>query len=180
MSKMLPTDEFNKVNACGGGGGGDETSSNQIGSGAWYGTAAVDINISTYCNIEQTQLDFGTQPHLHKPLTSSVDVHVDCSGGTDYDVTIDSGLHSINGQRRMQQQKADNPAYIPYSISPVSWSGCGRGTGLANANYQTITGTVPSQPTPPDGSYRDTLKVTAIYRNSTGDPTNPAYCKQQN
>jgi len=184
MTLLRANEALTKNLACYGGDASDSGNSNAIGQ-ALMGDAHVDLNIETSCEIEpNTQLNFGKQMSLQKPLTASVDVHVDCSGGTDFDASIDNGLHYDNGSRRMQKQIEwpDDPvAYINYSIDTDHWSGCGRGTDMASAPFQTINGTVPVQPNPVPGTYRDTLKITVVYRNNfsaAGGQSDP-YCKNQ-
>jgi|GEM_PF-758948 len=170
MRRLTATNPFNKWYACGD--GTESYTSNEIDNNL-FGTAHIDINVDTYCNIDspdQKNLIFPKQILLDKQLTQSVDFHVDCSAGTDYEVTLGNGLNYANNTRRMKLQKSADQSSVPdacvnYSLSPEKWSVCGWGTGIERSPHQIITGTVPPQPVSYSGIYKDTVVVTATYQN---------------
>jgi len=180
MTMLNANDPFNKLYACGGGDTNDSSNSNAIGSGTPFGNAHVDLNIDTYCHIEPgVVMDFGKQFKLDHPLTTYVNIHMDCTGGTDFTVTVGQGDHYDNAlrTRRMELQanlpNVNMPLYINYSLDPEEFHGRGTGTGMDNSPAYTIKGTVPMQITPPAGVYKDTVVLTASYWNAPPDKPIP-------
>ncbi|KAA6204706.1 MAG: hypothetical protein DU429_05805 [Candidatus Tokpelaia sp.] len=120
-----------------------------------YSSTSVTINVKTYCNIASvSDMVFPRQFSLRNAVTTTANVTVDCSAGTDFAVSLDNGLNYSNNTRHM----INGTDAVSYSLDPETWTGLGNGLP-AGLNYSVI-GTIPAQATPPIGSYKDTIVVT--------------------
>jgi spore coat protein U-like protein len=135
------------------------------------GSFNVQVIIQETCIVtspSSTTLDFGTQTLLNTNVDAQTNIGVQCTSGTDYDVSLDNGL---NTSRRMRQGATAN--YINYQLYTNStrttiWptaAGTAPYPNIANGSAQTITvyGRIPVQTTPPAGTYTDTVAITVTY-----------------
>jgi spore coat protein U-like protein len=140
------------------------------------GSFDVQITIQETCVTTSasgsTVLDFGNQTLLNSNVDASVNLSVQCSSGTDYDVTLDNGL---NTSRRMDSTSGAGVGadFVDYEL----YSNAGRTTiwptaagtapypytGNGAAQSITVYGRVPTQTTPPAGNYYDTVGITVTY-----------------
>lgn len=135
------------------------------------GSFNVQVVIQETCIVtspSSTVLDFGTQTLLNANVDAQTNIGVQCTSGTDYDVSLDNGL---NTSRRMRQGATSN--YINYQLYTNStrstiWptaAGAAPYPNIATGTAQTITvyGRIPVQTTPPAGTYTDTVAITVTY-----------------
>jgi len=133
-------------------------------------TPKINVSVKTYCNIRQPpKADFGKYAALKNVKPIEVPVNVDCSAGTIYRIKVNNGRHAEGAQRYMTLNggSAPNGEKIAYSIGPESWSGIGNGTPAGITQMLTLS--VDDQPTPPAGTYKDTLILTLERFAAPGD-----------
>lgn len=132
----------------------------------------VQATVVPQCFVSASPLNFGSNVGL---LTSAVNatttLGVQCSNGTPYNVGLDAGL---NGGGNISARKmilgANSVAYQLYqnSARTAPWgntlgTNTVAGTGNGNSQGLTVYGSVPVQPTPPAGTYSDTIVVAVTY-----------------
>jgi spore coat protein U-like protein len=137
------------------------------------GSFNVQVVIQETCVVASpasTTLDFGTQTLLTANVDASTTIQVQCTSGTDYDVSLDNGQ---NATRRMRLGATAN--YVDYEL----YSDAGRTTiwpttagaapypYTANGAAQNITvyGRIAPQTTPPASAtpYTDVVAITVTY-----------------
>lgn len=138
------------------------------------GSFNVQVVIQETCRVASpatTTLDFGTQTLLTANVDQTTTIQVQCSNGTDYDVSLDNGQ---NATRRMRLLATAN--YVDYEL----YSDAGRTTiwpttaGTAPYPYTadgtsqniTVYGRIPSTATAPAASataYTDVVAITVTY-----------------
>jgi spore coat protein U-like protein len=137
------------------------------------GSFNVQVIIQETCTVTSptsTLLDFGTQGLLNANVDATTTIAVQCTTGTDYDVTLDQGQ---NASRRMRLGATAN--YVDYEL----YTNAGRTTiwpvTAGSAPYQftatgaaqnyTVYGRIPVQTTPPASAtaYTDTVAITVTY-----------------
>ncbi len=140
--------------------------------GGPYFPFLVSATVIKKCTVTASPLNFGNSVGL---LTSAVNattaLGVQCSNGTPYNVGLDGGQNSGgNINARKMALGASSIAYQLYQDSARSavWGNTigtntvtGTGTGITQS--LTVYGQVPPQPTPPAGTYNDTITVTVTY-----------------
>ncbi|KAA6205193.1 MAG: spore coat U domain-containing protein [Candidatus Tokpelaia sp.] len=153
MHTIEPGDALDYPNACGAkedNGGGDIVDRGQI-----MGNTIVDINVRTYCDVKVgSDMVFPRQFDLKNPVNTQAQVVVNCSAGTDYQVTLDNGQNYSDNMRHMKRSGGEE--LVSYNVTPESWSDL----GTSFDQPFTVAGEVPAQATPPIGTYRDTVVVT--------------------
>ncbi len=135
------------------------------------GSFNVQVIIQETCTVTSptsTLLDFGTQTLLNANVDAQTNISVQCTSGTDYDVSLDNGL---NTSRRMRQGATSN--YVDYELytnntRTTIWpttAGTAPYANTATGASQSITvyGRIPAQTTPPAGTYTDTVAITVTY-----------------
>ena len=143
-----------------------------VGAATAVGTMTIRVTIAETCSIVSgtTTLDFGTQTLLNSNVDASATIQIQCTSGTDYDVSLDTGL---NGSRRMRL--AATNSYISYELytnaaRTIAWpsvAGTAPYSYVGNGSAQSIViyGRIPSQPTPEASgtAYTDTIGITITY-----------------
>jgi len=140
------------------------------------GSFDVQITIQETCVTTSvsgsTVLNFGTQTLLNANVDASVNLSVQCSSGTDYDVSLDNGL---NTTRRMDSTAGagvganfvDYELYTDSGRTSVWPTTAGSApypyTGTGAAQSIPVYGRVPAQTTPPAGNYYDTVGISVTY-----------------
>jgi spore coat protein U-like protein len=132
----------------------------------------VQAAVTPQCFVSASPLNFGNSVGL---LTSAVNatttLGVQCSTGTPYNVGLDAGLNgggNINARKMVLG--ANSVAYQLYqnaARTTVWGNAVGTntvpGTGNGDTLGLTVYGSVPAQPTPPAGTYNDTIVVAVTY-----------------
>lgn len=135
------------------------------------GSLDVKVSINETCSVtspSSTTLDFGSQTLLNVAVDAQTNISVQCSTGTDYDVSLDGGL---NTSRQMRLGSTSN--YVDYELytdaaRTTAWpttagSAPYSNTGTGSAQNITVYGQIPVQTTPVGGSYVDTVAITVTY-----------------
>ncbi len=122
------------------------------------------------CEVSATDLDFGTVGNLSNPVDATATITVRCTNTTPYKVRINGG-HT--GTTNPANRKMSNGGHdITYGIyrDAARTQGWGRwnsndvnATGTGYPQTFTAYGRVPPQPTPPPGTYIDTLVVSVVF-----------------
>lgn len=121
------------------------------------------------CSVAGGTMDFGNIISLSSPIDATAGVSATCSAGTPYTVAMGDGLASTGSMQRRMSHGADRMTYGLYKdVSRSSaWGSAGANrssaTGSGNAQPFTVYGRIPSQVTPPAGTYTDTVVVTVSY-----------------
>ena len=127
-------------------------------------------DVAAFCEVSATDLDFGTVGLLTGPVDASGSIQVRCTRDTTYQISLSGGQANATSpdQRRMR-----NGAYsVRYGIYRDSARTLGwgdqpgntvSGVGTGNVQVYTTHGRVFAQPTPPAGTYTDTIVVTVDY-----------------
>lgn len=137
------------------------------------GSFNVQVIIQETCTVTSptsTLLDFGTQGLLNANVDASTAIAVQCTSGTDYDITLDQGQ---NASRRMRLLATAN--YVDYELyttagRTVAWplvAGTApyQFTATGVAQSYTVYGRIPVQTTPPASAtaYTDVVAITVTY-----------------
>jgi len=135
------------------------------------GTLSVRASFARSCAVSATAMNFGARANLSVPADAVSTVSLRCNGSGGVRVSLDNGANGGTGPtaRRM----AFGGSAITYGIFRDSaraqpW-GSTVGVDVANVTGTngtvTVTayGRVPAQPTPPPGTYVDTVLVTATW-----------------
>ncbi len=139
--------------------------------GERFGSFTVSATVVNKCTVTATTLNFGTVGLLASAIDATSSLGVQCSRGTPYNVGLDAGLHgggNINarkmtlGARSIGYQLYRDPGRTNTWGNTVGTDTIA-GTGTGNTQSLTVYGRVPAQPTPPAGTYHDTVTVTVTY-----------------
>ncbi|HWV53632.1 spore coat U domain-containing protein [Pseudorhodoplanes sp.] len=143
-----------------------------IGAVAQVATAnlSVQITITAGCLLQNVNnINFGPHALLSSNVDATGSFEVLCTSGVPYTVSLDGGGGGSINSRRMESggeqvsyQLYSDPARLQIwgetlGVDRVS------GTGSGVAQSLTIYGRVPSQTTPPAGTYTDTVTITLNY-----------------
>ena len=135
-------------------------------------TLTVIANVLKACTVSATTLDFGLQPSdFSGPINATSQINTHCANGTDYQIALNNGLHSVGNTRRMKSAGGD---YIPYELynNPQRTQRWGETLNTAETKKLTSTGhahqsIVYGQVLPTQGlaaaQYKDTVTVTVTY-----------------
>ncbi|ATX64546.1 Csu type fimbrial protein [Roseinatronobacter bogoriensis] len=134
-------------------------------------TFDVLAQVEKNCLVSATDLDFGTVGVLSSPIDAASQISVTCTAQTDYHIGLDNGLYGMGPlDRYMRSAASDAIRYGLYQDASrsIAWGSLADGAALSGAgsgNTQTypVYGRVPSQDTPPSGTYADTIVVTITY-----------------
>ncbi len=131
----------------------------------------VTANVIASCNVSATDLNFGSVGSLATNIDTTNVISVTCSSGTPYSISLNGGLSgAINPELRQMSFGANQITYGIYqnAARTIPWGDLigtntlsSVGTGLTQSF--TAYGRVPIQPTPPTGTYNDTIIVTVTY-----------------
>lgn len=156
-------------------GGGAPPSCLNTGFGSGWGFFngfKATAQVTAQCTVSAVTLDFGAPAGvLTAAIPGTSTVSVQCASGITYNVGLDGGLNSGNNiNARKMVLGANSVAYQLYRDSgrTLVWGntvGTDTVAGTGNGNIQNLTvyGQVPAQPTPPAGTYQDTVVVSVTY-----------------
>ena len=100
------------------------------------------------------------------PTSATGTINVTCTARSPFTVYMGSGQNALNGTNRMVSG-SNYLKYVLYADSSFStaWTNTNgvAGTGTGTSQNLTVYGRIPTQPTPPLGSYTDTVIVTLRY-----------------
>ena len=122
------------------------------------------------CNVSASNLDFGAVGDLNTLVDGQSTLSVQCSRGTGYTISLNGGLSgatdptartmTMGSQAVTYGLYQDSGRTTPWGTQASATLG---GTGTAAAQAIPVYGRVPVQPTPPVGSYSDTVVVSVGY-----------------
>jgi len=136
------------------------------------GTLNVSITIAATCTvISASSIDFGTVTAIGSNLDQNSSLTVNCSNATPYNVGLSAGGGSGATVATRKMSNAGNE--VSYSLyrdaartqiwGETIGTNTVAGTGTGSNQVITIYGRAPVQPTPPAGSYSDSVTVTITY-----------------
>lgn len=130
----------------------------------------VKARVTKTCRVSATALDFGIQNGLlAAPTDATTQLKTRCTAGLSYQIGLDNGQHALAGIRRMvlgtgaaQYDLYKDPGRTDrwgdtLNVDTLSQVGTG-----ANQT-STVYGQVPAQPSPPPGTYTDTITISVYY-----------------
>lgn len=123
------------------------------------------------CLVTAEDLDFGTTGLLNASVDATSQVHVTCTANSAFDIGLGYGFYGTGpSDRQMRDTGGNEIAYGLYrdAARSLAWGELGDsaaqpGTGSGTGQSFTVYGRVPAQPTPPPGTYSDTVVVTITY-----------------
>ncbi|MBN3833939.1 spore coat U domain-containing protein [Burkholderia sp. Ac-20344] len=129
-------------------------------------------NVVNNCNINATNVNFGTASLLSGTLAATGTITAQCTNGDAWKIAL-SGGNSSNVMAR-QMQRSSGGGTIGYGLytdatHSVTWGdGTGgsatvTGVGTGTSQVVTVYGAVPAQTTPAPGSYSDTITATISF-----------------
>lgn len=134
---------------------------------------AVSVNVINNCEINGTEMHFGTEGALTHILTATSILSIECTNNTAYQVSLNGGATSGNVANRQMQGliPANKVNYQLYTTNnhDVVWgdgqhgSSTVAGTGNGTIQMLTVYGSVPIQPTPAPGAYQDIITATVSF-----------------
>jgi spore coat protein U-like protein len=136
---------------------------------AVFSPFSVQTLVDRTCSVTAQNLNFGTQGLLKTQVDGSSQLSVTCTSGLPFSISLNGGLsNAAPAQRKM----ANGSNSITYGLfqdaartqlwgSLAGLLASGTGTGLVQR--LTVYGRVPAQPTPPAGTYSDTVVMTITY-----------------
>lgn len=148
----------------------------------WGTGVSVRVNVQMIvendCIITAPKLEFGSAPLAgsFNPVTRTIVIR--CSAGAAYTVGLDNGAHPVGGARRMTNgSNALQYEIYKTTASPDRWGDVGsarRSSLTADTNpgvHDSLTTqgftyraeVLPGQPTPPAGSYLDTIRIDVAF-----------------
>lgn len=140
---------------------------------ATTGTLTVQLEIVDDCQMATpATLDFGSTGVIDDDIDDSVDLSMQCTEGTAYNVGLSAGLHaspSDDVDDRHMEAGGELIAYQLYKSNAYAtvWGDTGlarvASTGTGAAQTFTVWGRVPAQATPPADTYDDTVTVTMSF-----------------
>ena len=141
---------------------------------AALGTMTLSVTgvVMSDCRISTTNIGFGNNGLLTNTLTANGSINVQCTNGLPYTIALDKGISSGGAITDRQMKSASN--IVHYQLYKESgfvniWgdgtSGTAVTSGTGNGNSQTLTvyARVPTQTTPPAGTYNDTITATLSF-----------------
>ena len=135
------------------------------------GTASIAATYQPTCTMSANALNFGSIASTSSATGGSSSLTTRCSASTPYTISLNGGLSGAsNPAQRLMTHGADQLVYGLYQDSNHAqvWGAtpganvlAGSGTGSTLA--VPVFGLIPSQITPPIGTYTDTVIVTLQY-----------------
>ncbi len=127
------------------------------------------ITIQDDCEISSpTNMNFGTVGLLKNNVDASSTFVVRCTENTNYTIALDNGQNASGGNSRMANSAGTK--FVTYELYQDSgrstlWDDTNTvsATGTGTDQSYTVYGRVPPQPTPPAGTYTDTVTITVTY-----------------
>ncbi|MDP2738278.1 MAG: spore coat U domain-containing protein [Pseudorhodobacter sp.] len=123
------------------------------------------------CLVVADDLSFGTTGLLNAAIDATSQIDVTCTANSDFDIGLGYGFYGTGpNDRQMRDTGGNQIGYGLYqdAARSITWAELGDGaaqpgTGSGAGQSFTVYGRVPAQPTPPPGSYSDTVVVTITY-----------------
>ncbi|WP_027999091.1 Csu type fimbrial protein [Sinorhizobium arboris] len=132
-------------------------------------TFSTQAIIASNCRVTAQRLYFGNYGVLNTNIDAAGNLGVTCTQGTAYSVGLSNGLSGTGPTNRRMTLGDRAVTYGLYKDAARSqpWGNSGAqavtGTGAGVTQNLPVYGRVPPQPTPPTGTYSDTVVVTVTY-----------------
>jgi len=126
----------------------------------------------TIVSISPSSLDFGTQGVLAANVNAQLDITVQCTNTTPYNIGLNAGNGAgatVTTRKMTSGSNTINYSLYKDSSRTTLWGDTGTdrvsstGTGSPQLPAFTVYGQVPAQSTPAPGTYTDTITVTVTY-----------------
>jgi spore coat protein U-like protein len=138
-------------------------------SNAAAGSATIQASYPPTCTIIANPLAFGTLYSTLTAVDQSTSIETHCSAGSAYTMSLNGGLTGATDPAAREMQSGANRLRYgiyrdsnhsePWGTGAAALTSSGSGTSQSIAVY----GRVQPQPSPPSGSYTDTVMVTIDY-----------------
>lgn len=129
----------------------------------------VQATVLPNCQVTAQNIDFGNHGVLDSAVDGTGGLSITCTSGTSYNVALNNGLSGTSPVDRRMTLGNQSVSYGLY-MDPARTQPWGSsvsqqlsGTGSSSAQNVPVYGRVPAQPTPPPGTYTDTVVVTVTY-----------------
>jgi spore coat protein U-like protein len=132
-------------------------------------TFTVSANVETNCELAAADIDFGSHGALAGAVSATGQLGVRCTPDAGFAIALGNGNTGTGPTAREMTLGPNAITYGLYSDAGHTqpWGESGgttiAGTGSGLEQLFTIYGRVPPQPTPPPGTYSDTIVVTVTY-----------------
>lgn len=134
-------------------------------------TFTVSGTVVSSCNVTATNLLFPNSVALSSNVDATSTVGVTCTNTTPYHIRLNGGTSgATNPTLRKMFLGANAITYGLYrdAARSLGWGSSDGvnttpGTGTASPTSHTVYGRIPAQPTPPSGTYTDTIVVTVSF-----------------
>lgn len=144
-------------------------------SGLIVGTASFTFQATATvlksCNVAAGNLNFGTTGNLTAAITGQSEIDVQCSNGMGYAIALNGGLTGATDPT--QRKMTFGSGTVTYGLyqdgafmnpwGSTAGSNVVGATGTSLSQPFKVYGKVPVQPTPPIGTYTDTIVVSVSY-----------------
>jgi|GEM_PF-166275 len=126
---------------------------------------SIEVTVQPRCNVSATDIDFGTQNLLTRPLYAQGTITVNCTLAQPYQIALATNgfpvgqRRMINGSQYIQYGLFSDSAYSNAWGTTVPVTGVGTGTDQAIPVYARVL----PQATPRSGAYTDTVAITVTY-----------------
>lgn len=143
---------------------------NTVASTGTFGFS-VSAPVVNNCTIATTNVAFAAATGLSAPLSTAGSLSVTCTNNDAYRISLNGGTSANVGARTMISPAGRTVSYQLYSDSArtIVWGDGTNGTatytaiGTGLAQTVPVYGLVPTQTTPPPGSYTDTITATIAF-----------------
>ena len=147
------------------------TTSCPTGSSTASTSSSATATIVSSCNVNTTNLNFGTVGLLTSTTNGTGTLSVQCSSGAPYTVSLSGGNSgATDPTQRKMSFSSSTITYGLYRDSAHSqpWgstvgTNTASGTGTGSSQNLTVYGSVPAQTTPGPGTYSDSIIATVTY-----------------
>jgi spore coat protein U-like protein len=134
----------------------------------------VTANVTNNCNVNATNVNFGSSGLLTSPLTATGVITAQCTANDSYSIALNAGTTTGASLGNRQMVLSGQSSTINYQLYTSAgrttiWGDGTSGTAtlgaVATGSNQTYTvyGLVPAQSTPMPGAYTDTVTATVTY-----------------
>lgn len=141
-------------------------------SNATNSSFAVSASYPSTCTISADSMSFGAiTSTVYAPIDAQASIITTCSASTPYQVALDNGVSGASQPTQREMLKGSDRLYYGIykdSQRTQAWGGIPNantvaGTGTGSSSTVQAYGRIPTQSTPPSGTYTDTIIVTIDY-----------------
>jgi spore coat protein U-like protein len=133
-------------------------------------TVTVSVSVTNDCTITAPDINFGAAPLVFSFSPVNQSLSLICTKGMTYTVGLSSGANVAANGRRQMASGSNRLQYDIFSAGATVWGSAtnrvasvGSADGLSNQSFGYTARIYTDQPTPPLGSYTDSLVVDVRY-----------------